>query len=49
MKWYCKKENAPFPKIDFTGSHFYIVFRPSKAYLEMAGKRWSEKVVRKGC
>jgi len=35
MKEYCKKENAPFPKIDFTDSYFYIVFKPTKSYLEM--------------
>ena len=48
MKEYCKKEQAPFPKIDFTGSHFYIVFKPTKSYLEMVGKELAEKVVRKG-
>ena len=45
MKEYCKKENAPFPKIDFTGTHFYIVFKPTISYLEMAK---NEEVVRKG-
>ena len=53
MREYCKKENAPFPKIDFTGIHFYIVFKPTRSYLEMirdkeivresSQKKWSEK------
>jgi len=45
MKEYCKKEQAPFPKIRFTGSHFYIVFTPTESYLDMIK---DVKVVRKG-
>ena len=34
MKFYCKNEKAPFPEIRFSDTYFYIVFKPSKAYLE---------------
>lgn len=36
MKEYCKKENAPFPAIKFTDTHFYIVFEQNPEYLKMA-------------
>ena len=36
MKLYCKKEKAPFPEIRFTDTHFYVVFKPSRAYIERA-------------
>lgn len=36
MKDICKAENAPVPKIEFTDTHFYIVFRQSHEYLKMA-------------
>jgi len=45
MEDICKQENAPLPKVEYTGTHFYITFRQSKEYLGMAE---SEKVVRKG-
>jgi ATP-dependent DNA helicase RecG len=50
MKDICKKENAPFPKINYTDTHFYIVFKQSREYLKMAEaeKKVEEKVVRKG-
>jgi ATP-dependent DNA helicase RecG len=38
MKNICKKEYAPYPKIDFNESYFYITFTPSRKYLKMAGK-----------
>ena len=38
MKDICKQENAPYPKIEYTNTHFYIVFRQSKKYLKMAGQ-----------
>ena len=53
MKEYRKKEQAPFPKIRFTDTHFYIVFKPTRAYLKMVeeesipekwGEKWGEKV-----
>ena len=32
----CKAENAPYPKVEYTDTHFYILFRPSREYLKMA-------------
>jgi ATP-dependent DNA helicase RecG len=45
MKMYCKNEGAPYPKIEFTDTHYYIVFRPNTRYLELAGKE--QKVINK--
>jgi len=36
MKDICKAENAPYPKVEYTDTHFYILFRPSREYLKMA-------------
>ena len=41
---YCKVENSPKPEIRFTVTHFYIVFKQSMEYLELAGK---EKRIKK--
>ncbi|MEW6040080.1 MAG: winged helix-turn-helix transcriptional regulator [Elusimicrobiota bacterium] len=38
IREYCKAENAPYPKIHYTDTHFYVVFKPSKEYLKIAGK-----------
>lgn len=38
MRDICGAEGAPYPKIEFTGIHFYITFKQSRRYLEMAGK-----------
>ncbi|ODS32139.1 MAG: ATP-dependent DNA helicase RecG [Candidatus Scalindua rubra] len=35
MRDVCKKEKAPYPKIKYTDTHFYIVFRQSREYLKM--------------
>ncbi|MEA3431909.1 MAG: putative DNA binding domain-containing protein [candidate division WOR-3 bacterium] len=35
MKDICKAENAPYPKIEFTETHFYIVFKQNREYLKM--------------
>ena len=35
MKNICKKENAPYPEIEFTDTHFYIVFKQNKEYLKL--------------
>ena len=36
----CKKENAPFPRIEFNESYFYMTFKQSREYLKMvAGER----------
>lgn len=38
IREYCKAGNAPFPNIHFTETHFYVVFKPSREYLKLAGK-----------
>ncbi|MEW6002707.1 MAG: RNA-binding domain-containing protein [Nitrospirota bacterium] len=38
MRDICKVDNAPNPKVEFTDTHFYIVFRQSNEYLKMAQK-----------
>jgi len=50
MRDICKKENAPYPKIDYTDIHFYIVFKQSREYLKMAKaeEKVGEKVTEKG-
>ncbi|HBE44367.1 MAG TPA: hypothetical protein DDW17_02645 [Deltaproteobacteria bacterium] len=50
MRDICKAENAPNPKIEFTDTHFYIVFRQSNEYLKMAATepvRLTQKIPRK--
>jgi len=34
----CKKENAPFPRIEFNDNYFYVTFKQSREYLKLAGK-----------
>ena len=34
----CRKENAPFPRIEFNENYFYATFRQSREYLKMTGK-----------
>lgn len=36
MRDSCKKENYPYPEIEFTETHFYIIFRQSTEYLKIA-------------
>jgi len=43
IREYCKAENAPFPRIHFTETHFYVVFKPSREYLKLAGKETTRK------
>lgn len=31
----CKKTNSPYPEIEYTDTHFYIVFKQSKEYLKL--------------
>ena len=45
MRDICKKENVPYPQIDYTDTHFYIVFKQSREYLKMA--EVEEKVTEK--
>jgi ATP-dependent DNA helicase RecG len=48
----CRKGNAPFPNIEFNDNYFYVTFKPSYEYLNLAKQqrvtkkvteRWSEK------
>lgn len=36
IKEICKKENAPFPDIEFNPNYFYVTFRQSLEYLKMS-------------
>ncbi len=35
MRDVCQKENSPYPEIEYTNTHFYIVFKQSKEYLKL--------------
>lgn len=41
----CKRENAPFPEIEFNENYFYVTFRQSEVYLKLAGREKAEKEV----
>ena len=41
MRNICRNEKAPYPKIEFTETHFYLTFRQSRRYLKLVE---SEKV-----
>ena len=43
----CKKENAPFPEIEFNENYFYVTFRQSNEYLKLAGETKLEGVTEK--
>jgi len=43
----CKKENAPFPKIEFNENYFYVTFRQSREYLKLAVKETTQKTTQK--
>jgi ATP-dependent DNA helicase RecG len=34
----CRKENAPFPEIEFNENYFYVTFKQSNEYLKLAAK-----------
>ncbi|MDH7513955.1 MAG: ATP-binding protein [Clostridiales bacterium] len=34
----CKKENAPFPEIEFNENYFYVTFRQSEEYLNILSR-----------
>jgi len=36
IKEMCKKENSPFPDIEFNESYFYVVFKQKTDYLEVS-------------
>jgi len=46
MKEICRKENAPYPEIEYNENYFYITFAQSRDYLKIAGQtdRVTEKV-----
>ena len=39
----CEKENTPFPDIELNENYFYVTFRQSREYLEMAEKEKAKK------
>jgi ATP-dependent DNA helicase RecG len=39
-----KKENAPFPEIEFNENYFYVAFRKSKEYLKIAKKEKPKEI-----
>lgn len=39
MKEFCKADNAPSPKIEFTDTHLYIIFKQSDEYLKKVGEK----------
>jgi ATP-dependent DNA helicase RecG len=43
----CKKENAPFPEIELTENYFYVTFKQSHVYLQMAQKQTPQKTTQK--
>jgi len=47
IKEICKKENAPFPEIDFNENYFYVTFRPSHEYLKLAEGETTQKTTQK--
>jgi len=38
----CKKENTPFPEIEFDENYFYVTFRQSNEYLKLAAEEERE-------
>lgn len=47
IKEVCKKENAPFPEIEFNENYFNVTFRQSNEYLKLAGETKLEGVTEK--
>ncbi len=43
----CKKENAPFPEIEFNENYFYVTFRQSQEYLKLAEEETAQKTTQK--
>lgn len=40
----CKKENTPFPEIEFNENYFYVTFRQSEEYLKFAKKEKPKEI-----
>ena len=43
----CGKENAPFPEVKYTPTHFYVTFKPSFEYLELTVREGDIEVTAK--
>ena len=44
----CKKENAPFPRVEFDENYFYLTFKQSSEYLELSkGEKTPQKTPQK--
>ena len=35
MRIICDEQNSPYPEVDYTDTHFYLSFNPSREYLKM--------------
>ncbi len=47
IKEICKKENTPFPEIEFNENYFYVTFRQSHEYLKLAEEETAQKTTQK--
>ena len=50
MREFCKAENSPYPKVEYTDTHFYIIFKQSDEYLKLAEEKvltTTQKIPRK--
>jgi len=45
MRQICKNENAPYPQIEYTDTHFYVTFRQSREYWKLAEEDLAESNV----
>ena len=36
MRIVCDEQNCPYPEVDYTDTHFYLSFNPSREYLKMS-------------
>ena len=36
MRIVCDEQNCPYPEVDYTDTHFYLNFNPSREYLKMS-------------
>jgi len=36
MRIVCDEQNCPYPEVDYTDTHFYLNFKPSREYLKMS-------------
>ncbi|MEA3475812.1 MAG: winged helix-turn-helix transcriptional regulator [Candidatus Cloacimonadota bacterium] len=45
MRDICKNENSPYPEIEYTDTHFYIVFKQNREYIRLSST--TQKTTRK--